>query len=209
MIDRTNSLRVAAATALLAVLVVAGCATTTLQSTWSDPAFTGGPFKKLFVMGLSARNVTARRVFEDIMVSKLQAAGVEAVPAYQFLNEDGPAGEQSLQAAVAQSGADAVMMERLLGVDTRTNYSTMMVPGPALGPGMGWYGPYSGWYAVPQVSQYQIAMAETTLYDAKSRQLVWTATSQTFNPTSVQQEAPGLADAVIGGLRQRGLIAGK
>lgn len=209
MFDLKRSLSIAAAAAFVAALVLAGCASTTLQSTWSDPTFSGGPFRKFFVMGLSARNVTARRVFEDIMVAKLQAAGAQAVPAYQFLNDDGPAGEQSLQAAVAQSGADAVMMERLLGVDTRTNYSTALVPGPMMGPGMGWYGPYSGWYAVPQISQYQVAMAETTLYEAKSRQLVWTATSQTFNPTSMQQEAPGLADAVIGALRQRGLIAAK
>lgn len=209
MLERKLSLPIAAVAAFVAALALAGCASTTLQSTWSDPTFSGGPFRKFFVMGLSARNVTARRVFEDIMVAKLQAAGAQAVPAYQYLNEDGPSGEQSLQAAVAQSGADAVMMERLLGVDTRTNFSTVMVPGPMMGPGMGWYGPYSGWYAVPQVSQYQVAMAETTLYDAKSRQLVWTATSQTFNPTSVQQEAPGLADAVIGALKQRGLVAAK
>jgi hypothetical protein len=209
MIDRKRCPPSVAAAAFVAILLIAGCASTTLQSTWSDPSFTGGPFRKFFVMGLSARNVTARRVFEDIMVAKLQAAGVQAVPAYQYLNDDGPAGEQSVQAAVAQSGADAVMMERVLGVDTRTNVSTELVPGPMMGPGMGWYGPYSGWYAVPQISQYQVATAETTLYDAKSRQLVWTATSQTFNPTSVQKEAPGLADAVIGALRQRGLIAAK
>lgn len=209
MIDRRHVLLVAAAAAFVAALGVAGCASTTLQSTWSDPAFTGGPFKKFFVMGLSARNVTARRVFEDIMVAKLQAAGVQAVPAYRYLNDDGPAGEQAMTAAVAQSGADAVMMSRLLGVDTRTNVSTAMVPGPMLGPGIGWYGAYSGWYAVPQVTQYQIATAETTVYDATTRRLVWTATSQTFNPTSVQQEAPGVADAVIGALQQRRLIATK
>ncbi len=197
-----------------AVALLASCASTTLQSTWVDPTFTGGPFKKVFVMGLAARNVTTRRVFEDIMVSKLQAAGVQAVPAWQFIPDDTQVPEPVLEAAVAKSGADSVMMTRLLGVETQTSVSTVMVPGPVIGPGFGpgwggpgWWGPYNAWYAVPQVTQYQIATAETTLFDVSTKRIVWTATSRTFNPTSVQQEAPGLADAVIGALQARGLIA--
>ena len=200
---------------VVAAAMAAGCASTTLQSTWMDPGYTGGPFKKFFVVGLSARAVTTRRVFEDIVVAKLQGAGAQAVPAWQFFVDEGQGNEAAMDAAVARSGADALLMTRLLGVDTRTNVSTMMVPGPfvgpgfgpAFGPGPGWYGGYSGWYAVPQVTQYQIATAETTLFDVKTHRIVWTATSQTFNPTSVQQEAPGLADAVIQALQARGLIA--
>jgi hypothetical protein len=203
------------ATLVLAVALAAGCASTTLQSTWMDPGYTGGPFKKFFIVGLSARAVATRRVFEDIVVAKLQAAGAQAVPAWQFFVDEGQANETAMDAAVAQSGADAVLMTRLLGVDTRTNVSTMMVPGPIVGPGFGpgfapgpgWWGGYSGWYAVPQVTQYQIATAETTLFDVKTHKIVWSATSQTFNPTSVQQEAPGLADAVIQALQARSLIA--
>ena len=208
MTDRTRFLSFAAA-AFVAALLVAGCASTTLQSTWMDPGFTGGPFKKFFVVGLSARDVTTRRVFEDIVVTKLQAAGVQATPAWQSFRDEGQASEAQMEAAVVQSGADALMMTRLLGIDTRTNVSTMMVPGQMMGPGPGWWGGYSGWYAVPQVTQYQIATAETTVFDVKTRRIVWTATSQTFNPTSVQREAPGLADAVIGALQTRGLIATK
>jgi len=209
--------------AACAAILLAGCASTTLQSTWVDPGFTGGPFKKVFVMGLAARNVTARRVFEDIMVARLQSVGVQAVPAWQAIPIEGVVPEPMLDEAVAKSGADAVMMTRLLGIETQTNVSTMMVPGPVVGPrvgpgwggpgwggpgwgGPGWWGAYNAWYAVPQVTQYQIATAETTLYDVATRRLVWTATSQTFNPQSVQQEAPGLADAVIGALQARGLI---
>lgn len=204
-----------AALALVASLLAAGCASTTLQSTWVDPGYTGGPFKKFFVVGLSAREVTTRRLFEDIVVAKLQAAGAQAVPAWQSFGDEGQSSEGQMEAAVARSGADALMMTRLLGIDTRTNVSTAMVPGPMLGPGFGpgpgygWWGGYSGWYAVPQVTQYQVATAETTVFDVKTHKIVWSATSQTFNPRSVQQEAPGLADAVIADLKARGLIAAK
>ena len=122
-----------AATAFVAALLCAGCASTTLQSTWMDPGFTGGPFKKFFVVGLSARDVTTRRVFEDILVAKLQAAGVQAVPAWQNFRDEGQGNEAAMEAAVAQSGADALIMTRLLGIDTRTNVSTVMVPGSMIG----------------------------------------------------------------------------
>lgn len=188
--------------ALTALLLVAGCASTTLQSTWSDPGYSRGPFKRVFVIGLSAKNVTARRVFEDVMAARLQAAGAQAVPAWQYLNNDDQADETALHSVVAKSGADAVLMSRLMGVDTKTSVTTTMVPSP----GFGWYGMYSGWYAVPQVTQYQIATVETTLFDVKTKRLVWTATSETFNPTSVQKEAPGLADAVIKSLQAGGFL---
>ena len=201
-----------AAAAAGAVVFLASCQSTTLQSTWVDPNFTGGPFKKVFVMGL-ARDITSVRIFEDIMVARLQAAGVQAVPAYQFIAEEAQVPEPVLEAAVAKSGADALLMTRLLGVQTQVNASTVMVPGPVMGPGFGpgwggpgWWGAYNSWWAVPQVTTYQIATAETTVFDASNRRIVWTATSQTFNPQSVQQEAPGLADQVIAALRSRNLL---
>lgn len=206
-------LRLPDAAVFLVALLAAGCASTTLQSTWMDPGYTGGPFRKFFVVGLSARDVTGRRVFEDIVVAKLQAAGVQAVPAWQSFRDEGQGNEAAMDAAVAQSGADAVLMTRLLGVDTRINVSPMMVPGPmaGFGPGFGpgWWGGYAGWYAIPQVTQYRIATAETTLFEVRTHKIVWSATSETFNPKSVQQEAPGLADAVIKALQARGLIGKK
>ena len=90
--------RIAPRLALVALAwLVAGCASTTLQSTWRDPGYQGGAFKRIFVLGFSARDVTARRVLEDVVVAKLVAGGVEAVPGWQFLANDGPADESALR----------------------------------------------------------------------------------------------------------------
>jgi hypothetical protein len=182
--------------------LVAGCASTTLQSTWMDSAYKGGPFKRIFVIGLSARDVTARRVLEDVLVAKLKAGGVDAVPAWQFLANDGPAHESALAAAVAASAGEAMLMVRLLGVDTQTTVWPTVMPGP----GFGWYGFYSGWYAYPQVTQTQIAVIETTLFDVRSQRIVWSATSETINPSSVQKDAPGFAELILASLRKDGLL---
>jgi hypothetical protein len=183
--------------------LIAGCASTTLQSAWRDPAYTSGAFKRIFVLALSTRDVTARRVLEDVVVAKLAAGGVEAVPAWQSLPNDGPVPEAALAAAVTASRADGMLMVRLLGVDTQL---TVWPPPVGPGPRYGWYGIYSGWYAYPQVTQTQTAVVETTLFDVRSQRIVWSATSETMNPTSVQRDAPGFADVILGSLRKDGLL---
>jgi hypothetical protein len=60
---------------------------------------------------------------------------------------------------------------------------------------------------VQQVSQYDLATVETKLFDVPTRNLVWAATTSTFNPRSVAQETPGFADLIIGQLSERGIVA--
>lgn len=189
----------------LATLLLTACQTTSIKSAWFDPSYTGGAMKKIVVVGVGA-NVADRRVFEDIFAQKLRAAGVDGIPGYAVIPDDARAAEAPFSAAVEKSGAQGALMVRLLGVDTKTQVSTTMVPG-----GFGW-GPYGGmygaaWYPVAQVSQYDIATVETSLYEVKSRRLVWAATTETFNPTSVAQETPAYADLIIKQLLARGVIA--
>ena len=61
--------------------------------------------------------------------------------------------------------------------------------------------------AVPEVTQYDVANVETSLFDVKTKRVVWAGTTQTFNPTTVAQETPGFAKLIIGQLAARGLIA--
>ena len=175
-------------------VLLAGCASTTLQSTWRDPALPGrARSSKVFVLALSTRDVTARRVLEDVVVAKLQAGGVEAVPAWQFLPNDGPAGESALDGGGDRSGADAMLMVRLLGVDTQL---TVWPPPMGPGPRFGWYGYYSGWYAYRRSRRRRSRWSERRCSTCEAQRVVWSATSETINPTSVQQDAPGFADVI-------------
>jgi hypothetical protein len=196
-------------TLLLAVaaLVVAGCASTSIRSAWFDPTFTGGPFKRILVVGVHG-NVADRRVFEDIFTQKLKAVGVDAIPGYTVLPGDVPPSEQLGNAAVEASRADGLLAVRLLRIDTQTQINTAMVPGPMMwGPYGGWWGP--GMVAVPQVTQYNVASVETNLWDVRTKRVVWAATTDTFDPQSVPRETPAFADVIIGQLVARGLVPGK
>jgi len=197
-----RSLLVFAALALLA-----GCQTTSIQSAWFDSSYKGGPFRKIVVIASDGTTADSR-VFEDIMVQRLQAAGVNAVPGYTTVPADARRAEAPFSAAVAATGADGVIIVRLIRVDTKTQVSTMMMPGPMVGPWGGYYGGFygGGFYAVPEVTQYDVASVETNVYAVATRSLVWAATTQTVNPTTVAKEAPNFADIIIGQLRARGLV---
>jgi hypothetical protein len=190
----------------LAATILAACQTTSIKSAWFDPTYAGGAMKKIVVVGVSG-NVTNRRVFEDIFAQKLRASGVDGIAGYTVIPDDARAAEGPFSGAIERTGAQGALMVRLLGVDTKLQVSTMMVSG-----GYGGWGPYGGmygpaWYPVTEVNQYDIATVETTMYDVKTRRLVWAATTETFNPNSVAHETPGYADLIIKQLAARGVIA--
>lgn len=198
---------------LVATLLLAACQTTSIQSAWFDPSFTGGPMKKIDVISIGT-NLTDRRVFEDIFAQKLRDAGVDGVAGYTVIPDEARAAQQPFTDAVVRTGAQGLLVVRLLGVDTRTQVSTTMVStGPMWGgPGMwggGWGGGPWGPSMVPvqQVSQYDLATVEATLFEVKTGRAVWSATTQTVNPNSVQQETPNFAALIIAQLAGHGIIA--
>ena len=115
--------------ALVAAVLVAGCASTSIRSAWFDPGYKGGPFRKILVAGVHG-NLADSRVFEDIFTQKLGAAGIEGVPGYRFLHSDAAPDEAAWTAAVTRSGADGLLTVRLLRVDTKTRVTTTMMSGP-------------------------------------------------------------------------------
>jgi hypothetical protein len=200
-----QGIRLSIALGLFALL--AACQTTSIQSAWFDASYQGGPFRKMVVIA-SDGTASDSRVFEDIFVHKLSAAGVDAVAGYTTVPADARLARAPFAAAVAATGADGVVIVRLLRVDTRTQVSTIMLPGPLAGPWGGYYGGFyaGGFYPTPTVTQYDVASVETNVYAVATQSLVWAATTATVNPRTVPQEAPVYADLIIEQLRARGLV---
>ena len=188
-------------------LLIAGCAAApnpTVTTTWRDPNYSGPPFKKIFVVGLSSKSLQDQQGFENLMVSTLRGAGVEAVPGWQFVPTDHTPDQATMRAAIAKSGADGALLVRLSGFQTETNvgYTTgVVVPE---GPNM-----YVGWYEPGIVTQnYQAATIYTTLFSVKTAKPVWTFNPATYNPATLQQDAPRYANEVAGLLQSGGFFAG-
>jgi hypothetical protein len=199
-----------AACCLFAACVVLGCATapSPVQTTsWRDPDFKGPPFKKIFVVGLSSQSLKDQRGFENLMVSTLQSAGVVAVPGWQYVPTDHTPDQATMRAAIVQSGADGALLVRMSGFTTQTavGYGVGAVA-PAGPPGTNMY---VGWYEPGLVTDsYQAATIYTTLFDVKTAKPVWTYNPASYNPATLQQQAPSFANEVTGLLQSSGLLAG-
>ncbi len=202
--------------ALLAVAALAaGCQSTSVRSAWFDTDFKGPPMRKVVVAG-SINSVAEDRLVEEVFVERMRAVGVDAVAGHTLRLDEPNLSEADFEAAVKGSGAEGLLLVRVLGVDTRTQVSTTMVHG-----GMGWghnaWGPTNHWggmhsrgsIPVQQIRQYDLATVETKLFDVKTRRLVWAVTTTTFNPRSVAQEAPPFANLIIEQLKSRDIIAVK
>ena len=192
---------------LLAAALIAGCAAAPsplTTTTWRDPDFRGPPFRKVFVIGLSAQSLTDQRGFENLMVSELQRAGVAAVPGWQYVPTDRTPDQAVMRAAVARSGADATLLVRMSGFTTETSIGYGAGGVVATGPDM-----YVGWYEPGIVSSsYQAATIYTTLFDVRTARPVWTFNPPAYNPAALQQDAPRFAGDVVARLQATGLIAG-
>ena len=110
--DTTVSKTVRTTLLLFAGLLLAGCASTSLQSAWYDTSYNGGAFRKILVVGVGA-NLTDRRVFEDIFAQQLNATGTQGIPGYQFLPDNARANEPGWNEGIAKSGADGLPGSRV------------------------------------------------------------------------------------------------
>ena len=215
--------------AILAVLgrVMACAPRSVVQSSWELPGYVGGPFKELAVIGVM-KSTEANRSFEAAMVERLEQAGVSAVPGFVILgNDQGKLTKEEMEKRVSASGADAVLISKLIAVDdTRTYVPPTTYTAPA-GPYAGWwddrywgyYNPYpydywGYWWPAYQVvsspgywvtkSNYQV---ETTLYRVSDHRLIWMAMSDTIDPASELTIASSLSPVLIEKLKKSRLIA--
>jgi hypothetical protein len=195
------------ALAIVFSLGAAGCSSTKLVNQWENPQYSPARFTRILVIGVS-REPGLRRNFEDQFVAKLRENGVDAGPSYGVIPEDGPVDEARLQAAVRQAGADGVLMTRLVRVERKTEVTPgYYSPGPA---GFGFYPWYSagwaGYYEPPRVYQYDVYISETSLYDVRQNQLVWSGTVQTTAPRDLNKEIQRYVSTVIKALKKEQVL---
>ena len=184
-----------------ALLLVAGwlgaCASApTLQEASRDPQFNGAPFRRVLVVGV-ARNQGNRKVFEDTFAQTLKARGTDALASYPLAPEEGAIPRERLRQAVGQSGADAVLVTRIL----RVQRTVLVTPGRSAPDYM--RDDFTGWYArtwdspPPPVEKYDVLTIQSTLWDARQEKAVWSGTSESTAKKDVAALTGELASVLI------------
>jgi hypothetical protein len=163
--------------AFSAIALLASCATSQLVAQQTNPDYVGKSFKSVMVVAVTADDLL-RRTYEDRMVALLGKRGAKGIPSYAAVGSRGQVEEADLRQAIAQSGAEGVLLTRV----TRVDRSSGTVPGATVAVGL--YGYYSGvWqtvYVAPQkITGPSWTFSETRLFDAKTGALAWTGTVET------------------------------
>jgi len=183
-------------------LALVSCAATTLKNSWRAPPYKGPPLKKIMVVGVSKQAVT-RRTFEDGFVKQLKADGVEGIQSYNFITQDGKADEGVVKQAVQKAGADGVLITRLVRVDTNVQ---VVQPMGFYGGYGGYAGAWGGYYDAPMATTTDTVVLDTTLWGLNDSTLLWSATTETFEPTNIQHEIEQFSKLIIGALKKQKLI---
>lgn len=196
---------------LLLALLLSGCASTRLQSTWRDTTDTAGIPHRLAVF-VAVKDDNLRKMAENRAVQSLPP-GVGAVAGHRLaLSPDLEV--DAIRAQLVHGGYDAALVSRLVSVDT----STTVVPTQThfmTDPGFWGVGPrYRSFYSIYPYAYTTPAYAvedtrvivETLLYRLPEGRPVWTAVSETANPRSSLQVVDELIRILGARLSADGLL---
>lgn len=188
----------------VSVLLLAGCATTRVAQSWTAPDYQGGKLKKVLVVGMTS-DPAMKGVFEDGMVTLLGEQGVQAVAAHSVIPQGGKPTKEQLQEAVKEGGFQEVLVTRPAGVDERTEY----VPGGPM-PYGGFYDYYMGFYPMAYDPGYftttRTYKIVTNIYNAETNKLIWSATSESQDPSNRTSAAEAVEKTMVKRLEKDGLV---
>lgn len=186
-----------ACAALGLTLALAGCASTDMTSTWTDPSAKGASLSKVAVIAF-ARDPGLRRMAEDSAAQQL--VGAQAVPSYQVLGDTDLKDREAVKAKLSEQGFQGVLLMRMAGVTERVD--------PAM------YGSFDGYYGWAAGAVYDPAYLQTEtvvhvvshLYSLPNDKLIWSGVSQTFNPASAHEFMTSVSKAVAKSIQKDRLV---
>jgi hypothetical protein len=184
-------------------LMFACTPSTQLTRSWQDPSLTDGsfkPFTKILVIARMKDDASSRTA-EDKIVAQFKP-GV-AVPEYSYLGVTDTV-QAAVDAKLMKDGFDGLVVMKLTEVEKSLDYQ----PGTAYGGfyGRGYYG--GGFYGTgPTISEDKTFMVQTNVYSLKTQKLLWSGTTSTLNPTSLDQSLNDIITAIKTNMKTKGIIA--
>lgn len=193
--------------------VSSGCGSSTdLSAVWRDVNYTSGPIREFMIMGLT-HNEERRRTFEYEFAERLKRDGVVAVPSLEVFPSDYKIDKSALEVGVRNSEIDAILVTRLVALDKDAKYTQTGNYTPPYRYYDYFYTYYSNAYDAVQasgdISQHRLLQLETSIYDTRTQQLVWSGLSESIHPGKADDLIDELADAIVSNLYMYGLIKKK
>jgi hypothetical protein len=192
-------------------VLLAGCASTTLDGVWTRPELAGKPIQGTVMVVGVARDETVRRVYEDDMVARLAARGVQALRSYAVV----PGALDSASAGVLLQQAQAAGAQYLLStVVIGQEREQVVSQEPWFVGGWGslgyraWYAPYwtMAYPVYTEVRIYTIFVAQTALTEVATDRIDWAARTRTTSSTNIERDTRAFVAIIVDSLAKAGLV---
>lgn len=204
----------------VSALVIIGCQSATqITGSWKNAdANVDGNINSILVTALTGRT-TARQAIEDDIAAALNEKGYKTIKSIDVLPPTLTGSEtpdrEELLSKISNTGADAILTVALIDEKTETRY----VPGNysyAPVPRFGYYGTFWGYYNTWYPTLYdpgyyeeeKVYFLETNLYDAETEELLWSAQSESYSPTSIPDFSQEFSNVVVSKLEDDGILNG-
>lgn len=191
---------------LLSGLITA-CASSNLTSSWVDKNYTQFPIKSTVIVAMSD-NLRIRRIFEDEMVNQLRTHGVNAVASSSFFPNELPS-KSDMEAYVKKHNTQSVFVAKLINIEDKE----VRYPGnTGLGynRGISFYNYYNRSYSYIYDDSYTVSYeyvnVEFTLFDTKNRSPIWSTSSESVDPSDINNIINELTGILAKNMKDNGVI---
>jgi hypothetical protein len=200
----------------LLLLFAFSCRTssTMITGTWEREGIEKD-YNHILVASLST-NVNLKASMERAMEQSLREKGVEASQSIDLIPPkfvDDEDQKRKIINAIRDDGVDAILTVSIIDKDTETRYtpgSAAYAPYPRHRFYGNFWGYYNHWYprfyTPGYYSEDKIYFIETNLYDAETEDLIWSAQSQTYNPTDIESLSRDFVEEIVGRLAEDNII---
>lgn len=191
---------------IFAIAIISSCSSSTqLQNMWKNESYQKEGFKKILVFGMAGKE-WKKKVYENEFGTVLKKYNVEPVVAWQVLPKGEQLSVETFEKYFKDQDIDAVLVTMETGESTKET----MYSGGTSYVAMGFNGFYvstSPIYNVPgYLSEEKVVYMDTKLFETKEGKLVWSATSESYEPKSTSDVIKLTSLIVVDELYQEGFI---
>ena len=203
-----NSAKFSPWAAILGAALLSGCATSErIVKVFEDPNFDAGPFTRILVVGVH-EDRGIRRQFENSLVAAMNTTGPAAVASLSLMSADDPIERDPVVAAVRETAADAVLITRLVDVESTTSVQGGRSAGAdAVRRDNNFFRyDYVEYQDPMSVTTVRTVILSTDLYNVADENKIWSVESTSFDKGSVYGLIDGSSQSITDQLRRDGLI---
>lgn len=182
------------------ILLLASCATTHIEESWTLPEYTPPTDKKVLVIVLAAKQ-KVREVFETQFVNQLNDKGLAAIASHTWIPDGSNINRDMLRPLIKQNGITMVLVSSLKSVEKSQAYQPAQPTGPSdnLNVSLDSYITFdsSGKHVSGSYAELNDYLVETNAFDSRTEKLSWSATTRTSDQSHMEKIISDVVSTVV------------